>query len=507
MEKKKCVVLHRVSGNTQDFKSQDNAIQQYIKDNNIIVDKYITEEGISGYSNKLYDRQAIKDIEEMALLGELDTLIVFNLDRIGRTTEGNEFMKSMSYSGVKVMSVTEGLLNGGNDTDELINGIKFWMAKMESKKISLRTKNGKEATNKDGLFAGGIVNFGYKVVNQKLIIVEEEAEIVRLIFDLYIKEGKNGTVKYLRENNITKRGRQFSQHMVADLLKDTIYIGLKRYNHYQRVSEDPTIKKRKLDLEAMKFQDYNEDIRIICDEVFYKVQEVIRGRTTCKKGQKTKYTNKTDVLFEGLLYHRCGDGEVRKLHLDSKTDKYGNRIYSYRCSHCRRNFYKDITKTYGCKRYNKVIEKYVLEQIKNLSVEELEERIKDNSNTNIKTIKANIKITEKEIEKKQKALNGAKKELEKIFMGESESNASVISNLITDLENKISELTKSYKQNKFEIENTKVDVEFSKAIIDKYKKFYNLYEIADNKQKKLLLQEVVEQIIIDGEELRIKLYL
>lgn len=507
MEKKKCVVLHRVSGNTQDFKSQDNAIQQYIKDNNIIVDKYITEEGISGYSNKLYDRQAIKDIEEMALLGELDTLIVFNLDRIGRTTEGNEFMKSMSYSGVKVISVTEGLLNGGNDTDELINGIKFWMAKMESKKISLRTKNGKEATNKNGLYAGGIINFGYKVVNQRLVIVEEEAEIVRLIFDLYIKEGKNGTVKYLRENNITKRGRQFSQHMVADLLKDTIYIGLKRYNHYQRVSEDPTIKKRKLDLEAMKFQDYNEDIRIIPDEVFHRVQEVIEGRTTCKKGQKTKYTNKTDVLFEGLLYHRCGDSEIRKLHLDSKTDKYGNRIYSYRCSHCRRNFYKDVTKTYGCKRYNKVIEKYVLEQIKNLSVEELEERIKDNSNTNIKTIKANIKITEKEIEKKQKALNGAKKELEKIFMGESESNASVISNLITDLENKISELTQNYKQNKFEIENTKVDVEFSKAIIDKYKKFYNLYEIADNKQKKLLLQEVVEQIIIDGEELRIKLYL
>lgn len=505
--KKKCVVLHRVSGNTQDFKSQDNAIQEYIQKNNIVVDEYIKEDGISGYTNKLYDRQAIKKIEEMALLGELGMLIVFNLDRIGRTTEVSEFIKQLTYLEVKVISVTEGQLNNGNEIDDLINYIRSFSAQMESKKISFRSKNGKEATNKEGLHCGGIANFGYKIENQRLVVVEEEAEIVRLIFDLYIKEGKNGTVRYLKEHNITKRGRAFSQHMVADLLRDTVYIGLKRYNHYQRVSNDPTVKKRKLDLEAMKFQEYREDMRIISDEVFYKVQELIDGRTTCKKGKKTKYTNKTDVLFEGLLYHRCGDGEIRKLHIDNKTDKYGNKIYSYRCSHCRRNFYKDVVKTYGCKRYNRIFEKYILEQIENLSIEELEEHIKEKKNNSVNTVKADIKRVENEIRKKHKALDGANKELERIFMGESEAIASVISNMINTLNNDIITLTEKYKDLKYQLENTKEDIEFNKSMIDKYKNFCNLYSIADNKQKKLLMQEVVEQITIDGEELKIKLYL
>lgn len=37
--------------------------------------------------------------------------------------------------------------------------------------------------------------------------------------DLYINNGKNETVRYLQEKNITKGGRKFSQHMIHDLLK------------------------------------------------------------------------------------------------------------------------------------------------------------------------------------------------------------------------------------------------------------------------------------------------
>ena len=162
---KKIIVLHRVSSDSQDFESQNNAIEDYIRENNIVVDEYIKEEGISGYSNKLFEREAIKKIYDMALLDELDTLIVFNLDRIGRTTEVAEFLKKLTYCDVKVYSVTEGLLNGGEDTQDLINYIKSFSAQMESKKTSLRVRSGKEATNKKGLFSGGTVNFGYGVEN------------------------------------------------------------------------------------------------------------------------------------------------------------------------------------------------------------------------------------------------------------------------------------------------------------------------------------------------------
>ena len=506
MKQKKIVVLHRVSSDTQDFESQNNAIQDYIIKNNIVVDEYITEEGISGYSNKLYDREAIKKIESMALLNELDTLIVFNLDRIGRTTEVAEFLKKLAYCDAKVYSVTEGLLNGGEDTQELVNYIKAFSAQMESKKISLRSKNGKEATNKKGLYAGGTVNFGYKVVDQRLVIVPEEAEIVKLIFDKYITEGKNGTVRYLKENGITKRGRIFSQHMVHDILKDTIYIGLKRYGHYTNISKDPTIKTRRYNKENVQYQPYNEELRIISDEVFNKVQELIDGRSTVKGGV-TKYTNKTNVLFEGLLYHRCGDGEVRKLHIDNKVDKYGNKIYSYRCSHCRRNFYKDVRKTYGCKKYNKVLEAYVLDTLKNLSIEEIEDRMKQSGNQNINITRSNIKSNELELNKKQKALERAQLELEKIFSGDSNLDTGVINNLIIKLLGEIkciSEKIAVSKAQLTEMENSNI---IDTEVISKYKNFNYAYDKADDKYKKILMQDVVKSITIDGEELKIELYI
>lgn len=506
MKQKKIVVLHRVSTENQDFESQDNAIQEYIIKNNIVVDEYVKEEGISGYSNKLYEREAIKKIYEMALTDELDTLIVFNLDRIGRTTEVAEFLKKLAYCDVKVYSVTEGLLNGGEDTQELVNYIKSFSAQMESKKISLRSRNGKEATNKKGLFAGGIVNYGYRVVNQKLVVVPEEAEIVKLIFNLYITEGKNGTVKYLRDNNITKRGRVFSHHMVHSILTDTIYIGLKRYGHYINVSKDPTVKKRRYSKEAGKYQPYNEDLRILSDEVFYKVQELIDGRSTIKGGI-TKYTNKTNVLFEGLLYHRCGDGEIRKLHIDNKVDKYGNKIYSYRCSHCRRNFYKDVRKTYGCKKINKVIEENVLENINNLSVDEIEQKIKSKSKSNTKIIENKISKNENLLVAKEKALQGAQNELELIFLGESSLDRNVVNNLIMKLTKEIASIKEELSMLRIELNKLKDEVDIDFDVINKYRNFKFAYESADDKYKKVLMQDVVEKITIDGDELKIKLYI
>lgn len=503
--KKKFVVLNRVSTNMQDFESQNNAINNYIVQNGIVVDEWITEEGVSGYSNKLYDRNAIRRIEEMALSGQLDTLIIFNLDRIGRTTEGNQFINKMTFSNVKVISVTEGLINSGKDTDELVNLFKFWSAQQESKKISIRSKNGKEATNKKGLFCGGRVNFGYKVDNQRLYIVEEEAEVVRLIFDLYIKKGKNETVRYLQENNITKRGRKFSQHMVHDILKDTIYIGLKRYNHYSRISNDPTNKKRRFNKETLKYQDYKESLRIVSDDVFFKAQELIEKRRSSKG--KTKYTNRTSALFEGLLYHRCGDGEVRKLHLDNKKDKYGNIIYSYRCSHCKRNFYKDVRKTYGSKKYNKLLEESILEIMKNMSIEEVENELRNKQSEERNNLLIIINQLEKILSKKKQAIIGLEKELINIFSGDSDLDKNIIMKMLVNTKDDVEKIKKQLGDHNKKLNEVNLKNGVNKDLIDKYKKFNNTYQIADCNQKKLLLQAIVEKITFYGEEVKITLFL
>ena len=240
--------------------------------------------------------------------------------------------------------------------------------------------------------------------------------------------------------------------------------------------------------------------------MFYKVQEKIQGNTI-KKGNVTKLTNKTNVLFEGLLYHRCGDREIRKLHLDRKKDKYGNYIYSYRCSHCRRQFYKNVIKTYGCKKYNPVIEEHILNNLSLLSIEELEQKIIDNNKNGVILIQKSLNESEKELTKREKALSNARKELELIFLGESDMEKGVINTLIIKLTKDIEELRDNIKILNDRLEEAKSNFTIDSNLINKYKNFNFAYSKADSNYKKLLMQEVVEKIIIDGEELRIKFYI
>ena len=82
----KTVVLMRVSTDHQETKAQRSAINKYIKDNGIYIDEWLEEKDVSGFKVPIDKRKALNKIKEYAINKELDRLIVFNLDRIGRKT-------------------------------------------------------------------------------------------------------------------------------------------------------------------------------------------------------------------------------------------------------------------------------------------------------------------------------------------------------------------------------------------------------------------------------------
>lgn len=123
---KKTVVLLRVSTDMEETICQKTAIESYVSENKIVVDQFIEEDGVSGFKTKLEDRKVLMEIKNMAINDELDTLIVFNSDVIGRRMEMVGFITLLDEFKVKVVSITEGLLNKGEDTDDLLNAIKFW---------------------------------------------------------------------------------------------------------------------------------------------------------------------------------------------------------------------------------------------------------------------------------------------------------------------------------------------------------------------------------------------
>lgn len=478
---KQNVVLLRVSTDMQDFESQKNGIDKYVKENNITVHKTIEEQGVSGYKTRLEDRVGLQELIQMALNEELESIIVFNQDRLGRRLEILSFMTIMNEQNVKVYSVTEGLLNEDNDTSELIQAIKFWTANYESKKTSLRVKNGKRATIEKNAYSGGVPNFGYKVVDRKLVVNQEESEIVKLIFKSYTDYGIQKTKEYLNENNILKRGEKWTKSKLFSILYNNIYRGKKEYQG-----------------ELLDFP----ELQIVSDQVFYKAQERAKARNT--RGT-SRYENRTNVLFESLLYHRCEDGVERKLNIDYVNTKEG-RVHTYRCRHCKETKAK-ITKNFNSNRIEPILIENIKSIMNSISIESLEKRYNEEIINDTEVITKNIDIINKNIIKKNKAIVNAMKLIEKIFMEESDVDINIPTDMVKNLKIEVSQLEEQLDIYRKELEEVKNTTSNAMYLLDKYKDFEYLFNNANNEKKKVILQELIEKIVITEDSINIQLNL
>ncbi|WP_071121179.1 recombinase family protein [Romboutsia timonensis] len=476
--RKKTVVLTRFSSIMQDNISQKTAIDKYINDNRLIVDEWIEEDAVSGFKTRLEDRKGLMIIKDMALNEELDTLIIFNSDRIGRRMEMVGFMSLMTECKVKVISVTEGVLNGGCDTDDLLNSIRFWTAQQESRKTSKRVKNGKLAKIKQDGYAGGTPNYGYRVVDKKLEINEEESKIVIMLFEEYVIGGIPKIIKIIEKNKITKRGEQFNRQKILKLLHNPIYIGKKQYQG--ELIDMP-------------------QLRIVSDELFYKVQDIMQNRRT--KGT-TKYVNKTDALLESILWHQCEDGEIRKVHVDYVKLKNGDKRPYYRCKHCK-DVKAKITKNYNSNK----IEPLVINDIKsimgNTDIETLEKRYNKEINDSIKGINDTIDIIQRNIEKKNKDIEKAIKQIENIILGESNLDIEIVNGLIQKLKDEKQGLEEVLNINIDELNKLKNKTSKAIYLLQKYKNFDDIYDKSNDLEKKNILQELIDKIIISHDKIYI----
>ena len=86
---------------------------------------------------------------------------------------------------------------------------------------------------REGKWNGGFTPYGYKLVNNELLIADDEVEIIKIIFDRYIhtSEGISGVANYLNNHGYTKKLRQnntipgFSASFVKDVIDNPIYMG------------------------------------------------------------------------------------------------------------------------------------------------------------------------------------------------------------------------------------------------------------------------------------------
>lgn len=231
---KRAVAYLRVSTEGQvdkyGLEAQETDIRVYCAKNDIELLRVYREEGVSGAKE---DRPVFNSI----LYGEVENppvelVIVAKNDRVARDIKIYYYYKMLlGKKGIELVSVAEDFGEMGVMAN-FLEAFTLCVAEMERENIKNRTLAGRKVKAQKGGFAGGRPPYGYKTVDNELVIVPEEAECVRKVFALREKGLKMREIAeaVTEEGYRTQKGLEFNCSTIQNILKhEYLYKGQLRY--------------------------------------------------------------------------------------------------------------------------------------------------------------------------------------------------------------------------------------------------------------------------------------
>lgn len=388
------------------LESQKRFFQEYIQNHDgwRLVGIF-ADEGISGTSTKKREQfnRMIADCHDK----KIDVIVTKEVSRFARNTvDALDFTRKLKDIGVGVIFINDSIDTRDNDGEFRLT-IMASVAQEESRKTSERVKWGQARRMEQGVVFGRDL-LGYRVENGKLFVNEEEKEIVRLIFQKFLLEGKGTHViaRELHEAGIRpKRVKEWTNSTILRILRNEKYAG----DLCQKKTLTPNFLSHKKiankGYETMiTIKDHHEPI--IERDVWEKTQAELERRSPTEE-QKSKHSNRYWCSGK-IICGECGHSFV----IRTKPLKSGERYKSWRCFQAARHGGVKIDSmgdTIGCDNQT-ISEKALLECVKFafLSLKSIE-FIKTLSE-NIKSVlsKAGGKVDIHALEKKADALNAKK---------------------------------------------------------------------------------------------------
>lgn len=260
--------------------------------------------------------------------GKIDMIITKSISRFARNTVTMlETVRKLKNINVDVYFEKENIHSISGD-GELMLTILASFSQEESRSVSENCK----WRIRRGFEQGELINwrflYGYRIEKGKVKIYEEEAKIVRMIFNEYL-EGNGCTViaKKLRELNVKKlRGGKWNSERVSDIIKNEKYTGNALL---QKKYVKDHLTKKLIRNKGNIAQYYAEDTHppIIDIEIFERAQEIMRGnriKFKCEPGKKSyTFTSKIQCGICGKNY-RHKDRSGRSTWVCCNHHKYGN---------------------------------------------------------------------------------------------------------------------------------------------------------------------------------------
>lgn len=300
------------------------------------------DKGISGTNTK--NRESFNRMVDLALCGGIDLILTKSISRFARNTVDTlQTVRKLKAAGVEVIFEKENL-HTFDPKCEVMLTIMSSLAQEESRSISDNVRWGRQKSMQDGNVSLPYKHFlGYKKGEDgRPEIVEEEAEIVRTIYDLFLS-GK--TIRYIA-GYLTERGiptpagrEQWSVSTIRSILSNEKYRGdallMKTYTVDYLTKE-----KRKNDGDVKQYFVENSHDPIIDPDVFDIVQEKLKKHCANRSKIKSKHP-----LANLIICGECGEFYGRKVwHNHNNTKRYDvwycNRKYE-RERACNTPFLKD----------------------------------------------------------------------------------------------------------------------------------------------------------------------
>lgn len=289
--RKRCAIYTRKSveeGLEQEFNSLDAqraSCEAYIQSRKLegwtLVPDHYDDGGFSGGN---LERPAFQRLMHDVEQGRVDMIVCYKLDRLSRKlTDFTDVFKRLESCGAEFTCVTQ-QVDTSTSTGRMMINILMSFAQYEREMTADRIRDKVRATRRRGMWSGGVIPYGYRVVDKRLVVDPETAGIVSRIFKMFVETGSpKRIVRQLRAEGVFRypeRGVPWRIQTVRYLLRNVIYHGM---------------------INAPEGAVAGVHEALVSDELWNKAQEIIRRNSSEPQSERRRSTN---ALLNGII--RCG---------------------------------------------------------------------------------------------------------------------------------------------------------------------------------------------------------
>ena len=267
-----------------------------------IIPTHYDDGGFSGGSLK---RPALQQLLNDVEAGLIDMIVVYKIDRLTRSlVDFSKLVEVFDTNNCSFVSVTQNF-NTYDSMGRLTLNVLLSFAQFEREVITERIRDKVSASKKKGMWMGGILPLGYDSYNKKLVINEDEAQIVRLAFEKYlVLRSEIAVAEWLNENGYTTMNKgnnsKFTHMRISKMLKNVLYVG--KIPHKENIYD-------------------GQHKAIISQEIFDEVQN-IKSKNRIGRLAPSRFIEHS--LLKGFIYCDCCQSAM----VSTKSNKK-NKVYEY----------------------------------------------------------------------------------------------------------------------------------------------------------------------------------